>query len=1125
LIAEQSCPACGKQAPLDARACPACGFALAELSEFDDSAAMSQSGEMAAVDDPFFTTEPEVLNRRSPPGGRPAGWVPGWNPQQSASARSDSEIGSGTSMGDLAALSATGEIPRQGDGDGDEDGAAGQTIERAFPETVPYGYAGAPPAAASEPPPPPADDDIPGAGLAPGASEEEVLKTGMWRTLGASLDADIVVKGGTSLTPHGVRMRRVGKDVEIQALDPRVVIKVDGGISSGGIVSLKDHAVEVDGVPIRDAMVPLDTLDLSELPDFFAPILIGRSPECDYIIDDPAVSGRHAGLSRQQGYLLLEDLDSANGTWVDDRRVKRVRIGWRQAFDIGGRSLTPLDVVKLVRGKRLSGATAVISVLQELDLPAEGAPAQLAAGKAAGKAGGQARSATGGRSGAQLGPDAGRLPTMDVRGETGPAASVDFKSGGTLVVGRDPAADIVLDTPNVSRLHARLERQKDGILVEDLGSTNGTWVNGRRISEATLVKPWDDLRVGPHKLALTEDLKVRKDSVEKGVVGVRLDASKLAREVGPPGKRTLVVDGVSFSILPGEMVAIMGPSGAGKTSVLTTLAGYTPPSSGAVYMDGLSLYDHYDVFRSAIGYVPQEDVMHRTLTVEEVLYYKARLDFPAEVSDEEIRERITAVLRQLDLEHVRGSLVGDETRRGVSGGQRKRLNVAMELMSEPSLLLLDEPTSGLDARSAMQLIRQCRGLASAGRTVAMTIHQPRREAFELFDKLLLLTKGGKLAYFGPAIEARRYFRSRSELPAESAKNPADYALDVLDPLEPTYAREPEHWKKEFRKSPFYERFVRSRLKKEEREHEQRASRRERKAKANPFRQLAVLARRNALLKWRDRTALMVQMAQAPIIAALCVLLFYPARYMPLYVEDDVTPSLFVLVASAVWFGCSNVAREIVGERAVFTRERMGALRVGPYLLSKIGLQAGLIALQVAGLLLLVQVGAAVAQWFVAVIDSEPGAATAPKIPMFQGKLLGLFAVTTLAGWSAMALGMLVSAVARSELQAIQIVPLVVLPQIMLSGILQPVAGDKATWMAKLLSLPILLRWAYSAAQHVELAVGTMRGDKSRGVGGAHYWERSGFGADTLTTDVAVIAGLGLFCALGAWGVLLRRERR
>ena len=936
----------------------------------------------------------------------------------------------------------------------------------------------------------------------PAQTTEMDLATGIWRVMGSSLDADIVVSN-SRLAPRGVRLRRVGRMVQIRPMDDSVNILIDGEPRQGEItVSLQKRLVEVDGVQLTEEMVPQDTLAADDLPEFFAPIVIGRAPDCDFILDDPAVSGRHVRLVREPDGLHLEDLDSANGTYVGERRVKRTLIDWRTEFEVGTVVLTPVDVVQAVGSSRSATRTSVFGALAEIDVVGShtsmrNRPAILGPGTTATTA------------------VAGSPPSAY---ETAPIVQAEtnlgsvLHPGATVVVGRDQEADIVIDTPNVSRLHARIEVTKTGFVVTDLGSTNGTWHNGERIKKPRVVAPGDDLRVGPHRLSLSSEGRVVTRDAPGGVAGVRLDVHKVVREVGDPANPLRVVDEVSFSILPGEMVAIMGPSGAGKTSVLTSLAGYTPPTKGHVLMDGMSLYKHYDVFRRAIGYVPQEDVMHRTLTVEEVLYFHAKLNFPSEIDDAEIRERVDTVLRELDLGRVRTSIVGDEVRRGLSGGQRKRLNVAIELMGQPSLLLLDEPTSGLDARSAMQLIRQCRGLASGGRTVVMTIHQPRREAFDLFDKILLLSTGGKVAYFGPVTGVKRYFGERSEVPPESARNPADYVLDALDPLDSALSRDPQAWKADYLSSPQHERFVSSRMRKDQLKQARKAAQHSKARQMNPFRQTWTLFRRYALLKWRDRSALAVQMVQAPVIAGLAALLFHKGWFKPMLFQDDVTPTLFVIVAAAVWFGCSNVAREIVGERAIFRRERMGQLRPGPYLASKLVLQGGLVTLQILTLL----------------------AILVPTIPL-QGSLTGLVGVSLLAGLSAMAMGILLSTLARTELQAIQLVPIVILPQIMLSGILTPVtprtvpafasaaeAGAYEGGMAMWLSKPILLRWAYGGILQTEYAEGSERLGK---IGKSNFWDRVGFGEDVLQTDLLVMTGIGLACALVTWAILVRRDRR
>ncbi len=945
--------------------------------------------------------------------------------------------------------------------------------------------------------------------------EEDELRTGMWHSLeGTTLGGFDGPAVGE--LPAGVEVRRVGDQVQIQRLDPSVAVLVDGVEVADATVALGTQMLAVGGVQITDDMVPRDTMELSQLPEFFEPVSIGRSDHCDYQITSKKVSSRHAVLSRHEGYVLLEDQDSFNGTFVEGRRVKRARIGWRQKFRIADCETTALEVMQRVITETAASKTSLINVMPMMDevyrmnnpggLPSYSQP-RLEVARTEG--GVMAPTVPFGDEPSEphsLPP--GIADTQRMRRGGLISATRRLEVGQSMVLGRAPTADVVLVTPNVSQFHARISREEAGMMVEDLGSTNGTWLNGVKVTSKTLLDPADDLRLGPHRVEVNEDLSIKRQDLEGGTRGVRLDAQDLIRQVGPASQPITVVDRVSFTILPGEMVAVMGPSGAGKTSVLTTLAGYTPPTEGHVFMDGYSLYRHYDVFRSAVGYVPQEDVMHRTLSVEEVLYYHARLEFSTEVSDDEIRDRIVTVLGQLDLSRVAGTVVGDENVRGLSGGQRKRLNVAMELMSEPALLILDEPTSGLDARSAMELIRQCRELANAGRTVAMTIHQPRLEAFSLFDKVLLLTTGGKVAYFGPpgaadAAGVREYFSSNSSLPSTVAQNPADYALDALDPVDSRYKREPSYWDETWRASESFKKFMKAREKhlEEEKSAQKELGGKSSERKASFFPQLATLTRRYAKIKWRDRTSLLVQLAQAPVIAGLALLLFHDGRFMPLYLEDDITPTIFVLMAAAVWFGTSNVAREIVGERAIYRRERMGRLRPGAYLLSKVLMQGMLIGLQVAILL----------------------AVLVPGVPL-EGGVFRLAGVSLLAGWSAMSLGLLLSTIARTELQAIQFVPLAILPQIMLSGILIPVAGDKATLMATWLSKPILLRWAYASGLWTEFAADAKRGVKAAGSAGAQYWERSGFKGDELNFDLGVVAGLGLACLVVSFVVLARRDR-
>ena len=251
---------------------------------------------------------------------------------------------------------------------------------------------------------------------------------------------------------------------------------------------------------------------------------------------------------------------------------------------------------------------------------------------------------------------------------------------------------------------------------------------------------------------------------QDGVAGnryldVRLDAVMVKLDVKDinSSDRITLVNNVSISVGAGEMVALMGPSGAGKTSLLDVLSGKRRPSEGQVLINNIPLHDHIAETKHLIGFVPQDDVMHRDLTVFEVLHHAAKLKLPSDMDHDALVEKVDRLITQMGLAHIRDQIIGDEKTRGISGGQRKRVNIAIELITSPRLLFLDEPTSGLDAQSTLELLQILRGLADEGQTIIMTIHQPRKEAFLLLDNLILLANGGRLAFFGPVTEIDEYF--------------------------------------------------------------------------------------------------------------------------------------------------------------------------------------------------------------------------------------------------------------------------------------------------------------------------------------------------------------------------------
>ena len=240
---------------------------------------------------------------------------------------------------------------------------------------------------------------------------------------------------------------------------------------------------------------------------------------------------------------------------------------------------------------------------------------------------------------------------------------------------------------------------------------------------------------------------------------------------------TTIMEGVNGAFKPGRLCAIMGPSGAGKTTIISLVTGKAKKTSGKVFVNK-ELQDGLMHYRKLVGFVPQEDVMIRSLSVRDNINFSARYRLPTSLSEFEIVQKVNDCIEVLGVSHVQHSLIGDERTRGVSGGQRKRVNIGIELVADPSVLFLDEPTSGLDSTTATSLCSTLKKVAQDRRmTIAAVIHQPSISSFHEFDDLLLLGKGGRVVYYGPVAEAPEYFSSIG-FPLPPNCNPADFYLDV-----------------------------------------------------------------------------------------------------------------------------------------------------------------------------------------------------------------------------------------------------------------------------------------------------------------------------------------------------------
>ncbi len=688
---------------------------------------------------------------------------------------------------------------------------------------------------------------------------------------------------------------------------------------------------------------------------------------------------------------------------------------------------------------------------------------------------------------------------MDAVKPSGPTAHV-FSPTAPALIGRDPDADITLGHPTVSWRHAKLVSVEPGRwLLTDLGSTNGTYVNGRRVQRAHVTSA--DIimlggylfHVGAHQDISLHDLSsaIRLDA--RDVLVVRKDQA---------GHCKAIVDRVSFTVYPHEFIGLMGLSGAGKTTLMLTLSGHAKPEDGAALFNGFDLYANYSQFRALIGYVPQENVLHKDLTVGEALYYAARLRLPKDTGDAEILRRIDDILMKLQLldparnVDVRQTTIGSTEKKGISGGQKKRVTLAMELLTEPGLIFLDEPTSGLSAVETLAIMRLLRQLADKGVTVVVTIHQPDIESYRMMDNILILHHG-KLVYYG-----------RSWPDSISYFNPG-CASDVLQRPEKALlgvnTRPAEEWQRIYETSHQHREFVAARSATLGRRDSRRNPAQQTGAGFFDMHQFLVLTRRNFRIKVKDVANTWALLLQAPFIAVLLVMLFGSQK-------AAVPTPLFFTTMAAIWLGTSNSLREIVSERAVFMRERMLFLGIAEYLLSKYVVLACLCVIQCAIL------------------------AAGLVMANMRGSWFSFFAMSFLISQIGLGLGLLLSAVSPSQKTAMSLLPLVLLPMIILGGSM--VLPTSMSGFTKGLSTLAPTRWGYEAFLHLEDEAGgnlahpcpggeatpPVKGKAEPRSGKNEGWAACVFGRDamSLSSDVTVLLAMLvlLFATTGA--VLGRR---
>ena len=548
-------------------------------------------------------------------------------------------------------------------------------------------------------------------------------------------------------------------------------------------------------------------------------------------------------------------------------------------------------------------------------------------------------------------------------------------------LGRSPDNTIRLDHPTVSAFHAEIRRVNGNFELVDLRSSNGTFVNGARIQRKVL-EMRDRISFGAmHFVFNGQQFEQQADGTR-----VRLLASKLRVEVPDfkTGKPLRLLDDISLALDPCEFVGLIGPSGAGKSTLMDALNGFRPAGQGGVFLNDKSLYDHLSTLKLLIGYLPQDDILHRALTVRECFYYAARLRLPDDYGEAEIRTRVAEVIRSLDLAERADNFIHQ-----LSGGQRKRVSLGIELLSKPSLLFVDEPTAGQDPRTEQKMMELFREIANKGSTVVINTHL--LGSFSLLDKVAVLVRG-KLAFFGPSQEMLPYFKSQRP-------------HEVFDRLQ---EHSPEHWANAYRQCALYKQYVAAPLGQGTPEARKKidTTPRESKARHSGWRQFLTLLGRQLTLKVKDKGNVAALLLPPVAIAFLLVVMAN---------GPNEPKSLFMMVLVALWFGCSACVREIVDEGAIYKRERQRDLQIGSYLGSKLAYLAGLAGVQ-SGLFLVV-----LTLW-----------------GKQEGHFLAAWGLMWLMGVQGGLIGLLISAVASTAEKALYAFPLTMIPQLLLAGMLIPV---------------------------------------------------------------------------------------
>ncbi|MEV8585986.1 FHA domain-containing protein [Streptomyces sp. NPDC051180] len=739
---------------------------------------------------------------------------------------------------------------------------------------------------------------------------------------------------------------------------------------------------------------------------------LGRDPQGDLVIDDARVSWRHATISWGGRSWVIEDHGSTNGTFVQGQRIHQMEIAPGSAVHLGNAT----------DGPRLNLAAGAQGAPQAQQPPvAQPVAAHQAADQAA-----QAEWVTQGppqqQPGWQQPPAQPQFPHQQgapqgAPGHQGHGAAAGASSayadrspttfhqlslGHVMRIGRALENELVVSDLQVSRNHAEFHATPDGRFeIRDLGSHNGTYVNGQPIPKGgtALLGPQDIVGVGH------STFRIIGGQLEEFVDTGSVSFSARHLTVTVDGGKQILKD-VSFGVPEKSLIGVIGPSGSGKSTLLKALTGYRPANEGDVLYDNRSLYKQFAELRQRIGLVPQDDILHKELTVQKALRYAAKLRFPGDTATAEREARIDEVLRELKLDIHKEKKVTS-----LSGGQRKRVSVALELLTKPSLIFLDEPTSGLDPgmdRDVMQLLR---GLADDGRTVLVVTHSVAE--LGLCDKLLVMAPGGSVAYFGPPEEALNFFGYSTWADVFSAfENYRDY-----------------DWAGRWKGSQHYQMYAADidAVAAQPVQMPQHSMTRPPKPQGWGS-QLWTLIRRYVSVIASDKGFLGLMVILPAVLGAVSVVI--PADFglgspkPPSRFNGDAGTIMLILAVGMCFSGAANSVRELIKERVIYERERATGLSRSAYLMSKV-IVLGLITA------------------FQGVIICGIGFSTRalPEEGLFMPPAVELCVQVIALGLTSMMFGLVISALVKTAEKTMPLLVMFAIIQVVFTGILFQVYGS------------------------------------------------------------------------------------